>query len=633
MNIQLFAIGTLAAIATADLTQKANVSPGGTSPTRASETIDWVSDTPGASNDVPEEYTGSSATDLEENPVTGRANPRFNSLSDPDSAISPTRLSDVENHWAREFIEALQQRGILQGFPDGTFRPDAPMTRAQFAAAIERAFGDRRLTSAQRLSLHRASFADVPENYWAQTAISAASEMGFLGGYPHQVFQPNQPIPLLQVLIALVKGLNLTPPAGTIGNWDAYFHDPASIPDYAKERLSGAIVLLENLQQHQHRLGLTAPTDWFIHPDRNSTRAEVAAFIYQALTIAEGGQLQLSVASPTDPAAISEAVDEPELESEIGSLFPVATNDRLSSPTPLSEIEENAIDTAESPELSDPSPTQGYFSLQESTWGQGGERSPRDPALMAEIEADRDRYRLDDPDDSVRELAFTRSSRFERSNWEGGDRFLRRIPTDSIPSSREIPTPPSESDLPLETSISLRLDSLRSKMQPTPSSRLDLPPLAAVGTYLPEPGEIFDGYIWPAQGVFTSGFGMRWGRMHKGIDIAAPIGTPIFAAATGVITYARWNSGGYGNLVEIEHPDGSITRYAHNSRILVSEGQQVTQGQLIAELGSTGNSTGPHLHFEIYPPGEDAVDPLAYLPGDRRNLHVNSTVGYVRSEE
>ncbi|NJK27720.1 MAG: M23 family metallopeptidase, partial [Coleofasciculaceae cyanobacterium SM2_3_26] len=92
--------------------------------------------------------------------------------------------------------------------------------------------------------------------------------------------------------------------------------------------------------------------------------------------------------------------------------------------------------------------------------------------------------------------------------------------------------------------------------------------------------------------MLTSGYGPRWGRMHKGIDIAAPVGTPIVAAAAGVVTYSRWNSGGYGNLVIIRHPDGSSTRYAHNSRLLVREGQEVDQGQLISEMGSTGFSTG-----------------------------------------
>jgi murein DD-endopeptidase MepM/ murein hydrolase activator NlpD len=142
----------------------------------------------------------------------------------------------------------------------------------------------------------------------------------------------------------------------------------------------------------------------------------------------------------------------------------------------------------------------------------------------------------------------------------------------------------------------------------------DIPALAAVGEYLPTVGSQFNGYIWPAQGVLTSGYGWRWGRMHNGIDIGAPTGTPIVAAAPGVVTYARWNSGGYGNLVEVTHPDGSLTLYAHNNRIVVEEGDRVEQGQHIADMGSTGFSTGPHLHFELHSAGQGVVNPIAYLP-------------------
>ncbi|MGK7920100.1 MAG: peptidoglycan DD-metalloendopeptidase family protein [Trichodesmium sp.] len=142
----------------------------------------------------------------------------------------------------------------------------------------------------------------------------------------------------------------------------------------------------------------------------------------------------------------------------------------------------------------------------------------------------------------------------------------------------------------------------------------DLPPLGQADTYLPGGSMQFTGYTWPAKGIFTSGYGWRWGRMHRGIDIAAPTGTPIVAAAPGVVTYADWNSGGYGNLVEIKHPNGGLTIYAHNSQILVRKGQKVAQGELIAKMGSTGRSTGPHLHFEIHPKGNGAVDPMAYLP-------------------
>lgn len=142
----------------------------------------------------------------------------------------------------------------------------------------------------------------------------------------------------------------------------------------------------------------------------------------------------------------------------------------------------------------------------------------------------------------------------------------------------------------------------------------DLPPLAPAERYLPEGAPTFDGYVWPAKGVFTSGYGWRWGRMHRGIDIAGPVGTPIVAAASGVVDFAGWNSGGYGNLVDIRHPDGSLTRYAHNNRLMVRTGQRIEQGQQIAEMGSTGYSTGPHLHFEVHPAGQGAVNPMAFLP-------------------
>ena len=100
--------------------------------------------------------------------------------------------------------------------------------------------------------------------------------------------------------------------------------------------------------------------------------------------------------------------------------------------------------------------------------------------------------------------------------------------------------------------------------------------------------------------------------MHQGIDIAAPFGTPIVAAASGEVISVGWLSG-YGNLVKLKHLDGSITLYAHNNRNLVSHGQKVAQGEQIAEMGSTGHSTGPHLHFEIHSPNQEILNPLALL--------------------
>lgn len=117
---------------------------------------------------------------------------------------------------------------------------------------------------------------------------------------------------------------------------------------------------------------------------------------------------------------------------------------------------------------------------------------------------------------------------------------------------------------------------------------------------------------WPVDGRITSQFGPRWGRMHYGIDIAAPTGTPVAAAAPGKVTYADW-AGSYGMLVTIDHGNGVETRYAHNSRILVKVGDEVQRGQRIALVGSTGNSTGPHVHFEVLVDGENR-NPLDWLP-------------------
>lgn len=116
---------------------------------------------------------------------------------------------------------------------------------------------------------------------------------------------------------------------------------------------------------------------------------------------------------------------------------------------------------------------------------------------------------------------------------------------------------------------------------------------------------------WPVSGPVTSGFGPRWGRMHEGIDIAVPEGTAVRAAAAGTVIYAGW-LGGYGNLVVVDHGNGLSTAYAHNSGYASSVGQAVGAGDTIALSGNTGNSSGPHVHFEVRVNGS-AVDPLGYL--------------------
>ena len=123
----------------------------------------------------------------------------------------------------------------------------------------------------------------------------------------------------------------------------------------------------------------------------------------------------------------------------------------------------------------------------------------------------------------------------------------------------------------------------------------------------------------PVTGLISSGFGWRIHpvtgerKLHKGVDFAAPTGTPIFAAADGLVTDAGWTDDGYGNIVELRHHDGSVTLYAHANSVYVSKGQTVNKGQAIAQVGTTGRSTGPHLHFEVQLDGRTAVDPMDYL--------------------
>lgn len=109
----------------------------------------------------------------------------------------------------------------------------------------------------------------------------------------------------------------------------------------------------------------------------------------------------------------------------------------------------------------------------------------------------------------------------------------------------------------------------------------------------------------------SSPFGMRWGQMHEGVDMAAPTGTPIYAPADGTVIFAGWERG-YGNLIKIRHDFGITTRYGHLSKIRVKVGEKVSQGERIADMGSTGHSTGPHLHYEIRTGGK-AIDPMTFI--------------------
>lgn len=110
---------------------------------------------------------------------------------------------------------------------------------------------------------------------------------------------------------------------------------------------------------------------------------------------------------------------------------------------------------------------------------------------------------------------------------------------------------------------------------------------------------------------FSSHYGARWGRQHQGIDMAAPVGTPVFATADGVVVFAGWQRG-YGNLIKIKHELGTETRYAHLSKIRVKQGQRVSRNTLIGDIGNTGRSTGPHLHYEVRVDGK-AVNPMSFI--------------------
>jgi lipoprotein NlpD len=148
----------------------------------------------------------------------------------------------------------------------------------------------------------------------------------------------------------------------------------------------------------------------------------------------------------------------------------------------------------------------------------------------------------------------------------------------------------------------------------TPEPAAPIPATAAPGprtaSVRPAPGE--PQLAWPLRGVLYGRFGVRGAQRHDGIDIAAPEGTPVLAAADGAVIYAG-EQAGYGAVVILKHEGGLVTLYAHNSRLLVSQGARVRRGQPIARVGQTGRTTGPHLHFEVRE-GTRPKNPLLYLP-------------------
>ncbi len=182
-------------------------------------------------------------------------------------SLAQTTFSDVSsNYWAAQFIQELSGRGVIAGFPDGSFRPEEAVTRAQFAAMVNKAFQKTQ----QRQGIN---FTDVPSNYWASSAIGQAYTIGFLSGYPSNLFKPNEAIPRQQVLVSLANGLKYTPSSDTASILQ-YFNDASSISDYARRPIVAAT---------EKQIVVNYPNVKFLNPTTIATRAQVAAFIYQAL--------------------------------------------------------------------------------------------------------------------------------------------------------------------------------------------------------------------------------------------------------------------------------------------------------------------------------------------------------------
>ncbi|MCC5625003.1 S-layer homology domain-containing protein [Nostoc sp. CHAB 5715] len=182
-------------------------------------------------------------------------------------SFAQTTFSDVSsNYWAAQFIQQLSGRGVIAGFPDGSFRPEEAVTRAQFAAMVNKAFQK----PAQRQAIN---FADVPSNYWASGAIGQAYTIGFLSGYPGNRFEPNQAIPRQQVLVSLANGLEYSPSGNTESTLQ-YFNDASNIASYARSPIAAAT---------EKQIVVNYPNVKFLNPTATATRAQVAAFIYQAL--------------------------------------------------------------------------------------------------------------------------------------------------------------------------------------------------------------------------------------------------------------------------------------------------------------------------------------------------------------
>ena len=208
-------------------------------------------------------------------------------------SFAQVSFSDVSSdYWAASFIQELANRDVIAGFPDGTFRPNEPVTRAQFAAMLRKAF-----PNAPRVNTP-INFTDVPSNYWGRQAIQDAYATGFLAGFPGGSFRPNENIPRAQVLVSLANGLRYASTQPTDSVLQIYT-DATEIPNFARNSIAAAT---------ERRLVVNYPQVQVLAPNQIATRADVAAFIYQALVstgqVAAIQSPYIVGQTPTQPTAI-----------------------------------------------------------------------------------------------------------------------------------------------------------------------------------------------------------------------------------------------------------------------------------------------------------------------------------------
>lgn len=185
----------------------------------------------------------------------------------PTAAYSQTQFNDVQGHWAQPCLTQLAQQRIINGYPDGSFKPNAPITRAEFAMLLSNAFPNAPEVRSG------GKFADIPTHYWASTAIRKAYQTGFLAGYPGGVFRPTENIPRVQALVSLASGLKYVPVHPSRETLQVAFTDAADIPAYSQGAIAAAI---------ENQLVVNYPNVNNFNPNQLASRADVAAFLCQA---------------------------------------------------------------------------------------------------------------------------------------------------------------------------------------------------------------------------------------------------------------------------------------------------------------------------------------------------------------